>query len=158
MILYRLATAPDTPQVASLLEEIMSHHGVAPPERERLHITISTILDSRDHLLLVAEEGDRLIGMCALVFSQSTWSAAPACELQDVLVTESQRRSDVGRNLVEAAEEIARTRGCSRLYLLAEHWNLDAHSFYRSLGLAEKTCLYFERDLRPGLPQEGRDL
>jgi hypothetical protein len=43
----------------------------------------------------------------------------------------------------------ARARGCSRLFLLAEPWNLEAHAFYRSLGLSEKTCLYFERDLRP---------
>ncbi len=50
---------------------------------------------------------------------------------------------------MSAAEAIARARGCSRLFLLAESWNLDAHAFYRSLGLAEKTCLYFERDLPP---------
>ncbi len=86
--------------------------------------------------------------MCALVFSISTWSASPVCELQDVIVTEEYRREDVGRGLIAAAEEIARARGCSRLFLLAESWNLGAHAFYRSLGLSEKTCLYFERDLR----------
>ncbi len=151
MIAYRPATSSDTAQVLSLLGEIMEHHGVAPPEPARLTVTICTILASSDHLLLVAEDRDQLVAMCALVFSQSTWSASPVCELQDMLVTESHRRTDVGRGLVRAAEEIARARGCSRLFLLAEYWNLDAHAFYRSLGLTEKTCLYFERDLRTGL-------
>jgi GNAT superfamily N-acetyltransferase len=151
MITYRRATLPDTPHVLALLEEIMEHHGVALPEPDRLSATVSAIQDAPDHLLLVAEDGGRLVGMCALIFSQSTWSASLVCELQDVLVTLSHRRSDVGRGLVETAEEIARARGCSRLFLLAEYWNLDAHAFYRSLGLAEKTCLYFERDLRAGL-------
>jgi GNAT superfamily N-acetyltransferase len=152
MITYRQATPCDTTQVLSLLGEIMDHHGVTPPELAHLGATISTILAAPDHLLLVAEAQGRLIGMCALIFSQSTWSASPVCELQDVLVTQGHRRTDVGRGLMQAAEEIARARGCSRLFLLAESWNLDAHAFYRSLGLAEKTCLYFERDLRPGLP------
>ena len=125
----------------------MVHHGVTPPPRDRLSITVSRILASPTHLFLVADEGGRLVGMCALIFSQSTWSAAPVCEVQDVVVTGDHRRSGVGRDLLAAAEEIARARGCSRLLLLAEYWNLDAHVFYRSLGLTEKTCLYFERDL-----------
>lgn len=148
MIVYRPASASDTPQILSLLEEIMRHHGVGPPETVRLEATVATILDSTDHMLLVADEDGRLVGLCALIFSLSTWSASPVCELQDVLVTSGRRRQAIGRGLVAAAEEMARDRGCTRLFLLAEYWNLDAHSFYRSLGLSEKTCLYFERDLR----------
>lgn len=88
-----------------------------------------------------------IVGMCALLFTLSTWSAAPVCELQDVIVTAASRREDIGRGLVGAAEQVARERGCARLQLLAESWNLAGHAFYRSLGLAEKTCLYFEKDL-----------
>ena len=152
MITYRLATASDAAQVVSLLQEIMESHGVIPPEPDHLSATLAAILETSDHLVLVAEENDRLAGMCALLFSQSTWSASPVCELQDVVVTRDYRRTDVGSGLMQAAEEIARARGCTRLFLLAEYWNLDAHAFYRSLGMAEKTCLYFERDLRDTLP------
>lgn len=129
----------------------MEHHAVVPPEPSRLAAAVSGIIAGPDHCFLVAEvEGigeRRLIGMCALIFSVSTWSASLACELQDVVVTGEHRREDVGRGLVAAAEDTARARGCSRLFLLAESWNLGAHSFYRSLGMGEKTCLYFERDL-----------
>ena len=155
MITYRPATTSDTPQILALLDEIMRHHGVTPPDSAHLGATVSAILTAPDHLLLVADSEGRLVGMCALIFSLSTWSAAPVCELQDVLVTQEQRRSDVGRNLINSAEQIARSRGCSRLFLLAEAWNLDAHAFYRDLDLAEKTCLYFERDL--GDPRHPRD-
>jgi len=152
MITYRLATASDAAQVVSLLQEIIVSHGVTPPEPGRLHATLAAILEAPEHIVLVAETEDRLAGMCALIFSQSTWSASPVCELQDVVVTQDYRRTDVGRGLMRAAEEIAKARGCARLFLLAECWNLDAHAFYRSLGMAEKTCLYFERDLRDALP------
>ena len=162
MIAYRKATQADAPAVLSLLEEIMVHHGAASPERERLATIVSGIIAASDHCFLVAAAsgaGDaaggrgaataagRIVGMCALLFSVSTWSAAPVCELQDVIVTEDYRREDVGQGLLSTALEIARARGCSRLFLLAESWNLGAHSFYRNLGLQEKTCLYFERDL-----------
>jgi GNAT superfamily N-acetyltransferase len=71
------------------------------------------------------------------------------------MVRASHRRHRVGQGLVDAAEAVARARGCDRLFLLAEVWNLEAHAFYRSLGLTEKTCLYFERDLPAldGYPQ-----
>jgi GNAT superfamily N-acetyltransferase len=152
MIAYRQATLSDTPQILLLLEELMTHHGVTPPESALLTGTVTAILATDDHLLLVADRQGHLIGMCALVFSLSTFSAGPVCELQDVLVTHAYRSSGVGRSLIRSAEEIARTRGCSRLFLSAESWNLDAHAFYRRLGLAEKTSLYYEQDLRQDLP------
>ncbi len=132
----------------------MDHHAALPPEAGRLTAAVSSIIAAPDHCFLVAQaqgnpgRSPELVGMCALVFSVSTWSASQICELQDVVVTAGCRREDVGRGLIAAAEQIARARGCSRLFLLAESWNLGAHAFYRKLGLQEKTCLYFERDLR----------
>ncbi len=125
----------------------MQDHGVVPPSPDRLSATIAAILVSPAHMFLVAEEEGLLVGMCALIFSQSTWTASQACELQDVIVTRSRRLSDIGRGLLATAEQIARSRGCGRMFLLAESWNLDAHVFYRRYGLSEKTCLYFERAL-----------
>jgi GNAT superfamily N-acetyltransferase len=147
VIAYRLAAQADVPAILSLLHEIMEHHAVAPPEFSRLAGTVSSIIAAPDHCFLVAEEDGRLVGMCGLIFSVSTWSAAPVCELQDVIVGQDRRREDVGGGLIRAAEGIARARGCMRLFLLAESWNFGAHAFYRSLGMKEKTCLYFEREL-----------
>jgi GNAT superfamily N-acetyltransferase len=150
----------------SLLHEIMEHHAVAPPEHSRLATTVSSIIAAPGHSFLVAETDGCLVGMCSLIFSISTWSAAPVCELQDVIVGHQHRRDDVGRGLVLAAQDVAQARGCVRLFLLAESWNFGAHAFYRSLGMSEKTCLYFERELdlgresggsqRPEEPSTGR--
>lgn len=152
MILYRLATGSDLSRVLTLLREVMEHHDVAPPAAAALSECVATIIQSRDHQFLLAEEDGRVIGMCALLFSMSTWSAAPVCEIQDFIVTRAHRRKGVGRGLLDSADEIARARGCTRAYLLAEYWNLDAHAFYRRADMAEKTCLDFERDLRTRLP------
>lgn len=147
MITYRLAATGDIDPLVSLLVEIMLHHGVTPPPDDALRRVVSDILDTRDHCFLVAVDEERIVAMCALVFSYSTWSASLVCELQDVVVTASCRRRNIGRGLLGSAEALARERGCSRLFLSAESWNLEAQRFYRSLRLAEKAYLYFERDL-----------
>jgi N-acetylglutamate synthase-like GNAT family acetyltransferase len=152
MIIYRRAALSDLDQVLALLRELMEYHDVVPPQAAALSDCVCAILGDQDHMFLVAEQDGRVIGMCALVFSLSTWAAAPVCEVQDLIVTREHRGSGLGRGLVQAAGESARARGCTRFYLLAEYWNLQAHAFYRRLGLAEQTCLDFERDLRIGLP------
>ncbi len=148
MITYRQAGFTDFEALLSLLTEVMEHHEVLPPPPEQLEDTIARILASADHTFLVAESEGKVIGMCALIFSHSTWSGSLACELQDIVVNERHRREHAGEGLVNAAAAFARARGCTRLFLLAEAWNFEAHAFYRRLGLTEKTCLYFERDLR----------
>jgi GNAT superfamily N-acetyltransferase len=135
--------------MAPLLAEIMVHHGVTPHDPAGLRQVLESAMSSPDHLFVLAETEDgAFAGMCALLFTYSTWSVGMVCELQDVIVNEPFRQNGVGQGMLEAAENLARERGCVRLYLLAEYWNLDAHAFYRSLGLAEKTSMYFERDLR----------
>jgi ribosomal protein S18 acetylase RimI-like enzyme len=53
----------------------------------------------------------------------------------------------LGKSLVTGALELARSRGCSTVYLSAESWNFTAHAFYRSLGFLEKTVIHFEYEL-----------
>ena len=150
MVTYRQAITEDSPAVVSLLAEIMQHHGAPAPAGGSLESVVRSALDSPFHEFVVAESDGAVVGMCALIFTYSTWSAALVCELQDVIVREGSRRTRVGRGLILAAEQVARERGCARLSLLAEAWNFGAHAFYRDLGLSEKTCLYFERDLSDG--------
>ena len=146
-VIYREATAEDAGALGALLVEIMDDHGVRPPASDKLALVIHDALAAADHTFLVAVAGERIVGMCALIFSFSTWSAAPVCELQDVIVARIARRTQIGRGMLRAAERMAKYRGCARLFLLAESWNLGARAFYGELGFSEKTCSYFERDL-----------
>lgn len=147
MVICRQACHKDLAGILALLYEIMREHGVNPPGEADLARIVSAILDSPNHQILVAEKNSQLVGMCACIFTLSTWSAAPACELQDLIVSRSERRTHVGSKLIETAREVAKTRGCTRLFLLAEAWNFEAHAFYRHQGFKEKTCLYFELSL-----------
>jgi N-acetylglutamate synthase-like GNAT family acetyltransferase len=146
-ITYREATTDDAPALRALLVEIMQDHDVHPPAPDKLAAVVDGALAAADHTFLVAVAEEHIVGLCALIFTLSTWSAAPVCELQDVIVTAAARRAQVGNGLLRTAERLAKERGCERLFLLAESWNLGARTFYSRLGFSEKTCSYFERDL-----------
>jgi GNAT superfamily N-acetyltransferase len=143
----REARPEENRAVAGLLAEIMVHHGVTPPAAAELVGIVDSIMGSSQHTFFVAAVPGRLLGMCALVFSLSSWRAATVCEIQDVVVTEAARSQNIGRALIESAFEFARERGCAWVYLIAESWNLQAHDFYRTLGFQEKAVLYFEKAL-----------
>lgn len=145
----RRAQPADLQNLLQLLAEIMEHHGWTPPAPGRLRTVLEKALSNESHLFLLAETQGRPVGMCALIFTISTWSAAEVAEVQDVLVTHSHRRAGVGRALLEAAVETARKRDCARIWLDVETWNLEAHSFYRRLGFRDKASLRFERGIKP---------
>lgn len=143
----RLAVPSDTDALIDLLHQIMAHHGVPSPPAPDLRDVLGQVFASPSHEFLVAEFDDGIHGMCALVYSLSTWSAGPVCEVQDVVVAAHRRGAGVGAAVLAAAERRAAERGCRRLFLTAETPNLGGHAFYRALGLMEKTTLHFERDL-----------
>ncbi len=149
-ITVRPACENDLQPLIGLLEEIMAHHAFPPPPRDALTSVLRRILDSPDHVFLVATSPEGVIGACSLIFTLSTWSAALVCEVQDVVVAVRCRATGVGRALLASAEREARDRNCARLFLSAESENLSGHAFYRSLGLREKAVLHFERDLTAG--------
>jgi ribosomal protein S18 acetylase RimI-like enzyme len=56
----------------------------------------------------------------------------PCCELQQLWVLPSHRRSGIGTQLVQAFEARGREHGCSSFYL--ETFNFQAPALYQSLG------------------------
>lgn len=143
----REATAADIPALLLLLRELLTLHAVPTPPGERLERVLRQALASPSHTFIVAEQRGTLVGMCALVFSLSTWTADNICELQDVVVSAPYRARGAGRDLLTTAFAHARQQGCARVFLASEAWNYDAHAFYRRLGFDEKACRYFERPL-----------
>lgn len=79
---------------------------------------------------LVAEHGDRLVGLVHMVFHPSTWVLGTTCYLEDLFVAEDGRGQGVGRALIEATASLARARGAGRLYWLTHETNRTAQALY----------------------------
>ena len=79
---------------------------------------------------LVAERDGVLVGFVHYLFHRSTSMIATTCYLQDLFTVEGVRRQGVGRALIEAVYEQARTAGSPRVYWQTHETNRTAMRLY----------------------------
>jgi GNAT superfamily N-acetyltransferase len=90
---------------------------------------------ARGGAVLVALEGDEVVGLCQVMVLRHFQHAGGLCaELESVFVREDRRGRGVGGALLEAAEALARERGCYRVQLTSNLVRADAHRFYEAHG------------------------
>ena len=101
--------------------------------------------------VLVAERPDG--GLCGFL-EAAIRSRANGCDSTPVgyiegwYVDEDARQQGVGRALVQAAEEWARSKGCRQMASDAELWNEVSHKAHGALGYQETgRVVTFEKDL-----------
>ena len=85
-------------------------------------------------MIRLATENDAAAGVCQLRYRLSVWTGSEDCTLEDLFVDAGVRGSGLGRELVAAALERARERGCARIELDANDANAPALALYRSAG------------------------
>jgi GNAT superfamily N-acetyltransferase len=79
---------------------------------------------------LVAESGDRLLGLAHYLFHRSTTGIAPVCYLQDLFTDAAARGKGVGRALVHEVYAQAKQAGASRVYWQTHQTNHTAQELY----------------------------
>ena len=95
---------------------------------------LERILRLPTHAVLVCEGDDgRLAGFIGLEQRLMIESGDKA-EVVGLVVDAEARRSGAGRRLVAAAEDWARTRGLTELFLRSNIVRPEAHAFYPALG------------------------
>ena len=99
---------------------------------ERSYREVVRGLDERTRILVVAEEGQEVLGMAQLVFSGAT-NADHRAEVQRVGVATAVRSRGIGRRLMAEIEAAARERGITLLWLTT-HEGTDACAFYEAIG------------------------
>jgi GNAT superfamily N-acetyltransferase len=89
---------------------------------DKTEMTWKRLLDPDFNLYcLIADNDGQIKGMTTFNFQNSTWSENGQCLLEDLFVDETLRGQGIGRALINAVINQAKTRGCSRVY-----WNTDA--------------------------------
>ena len=98
---------------------------------EITQMTWSRFFDAHEPVYaVVAEKEGQLVGLVHYLFHRSTIYIEPICYLQDLFTNEAMRGQGVGRALIEAVYEQARTAGCPRVYWQTHESNLTAMKLY----------------------------
>lgn len=100
---------------------------------------IESMLEHDGTDLIVARDGDRLVGMATLAtFPLPTGVRG---HLDDVVVDEEQRGRGIARRLLEAVIELARVRGLRTLDLTSRPSRQSAIRLYESVGFERRDSL-----------------
>ena len=130
----RPGTKKDLPQVLDLIKELAEYER-APQEVDN---TIERMEQDgfgpeKVFDFLVVEENEKILGLALYYYSYSTWKGK-CIYLEDLVVTQSQRRRGVGRLLFRELMEIAKKKEARRLSWQVLEWNTPAINFYKSIG------------------------
>ncbi len=77
--------------------------------------------------------------MVAVAARPGLSSPPPIAHLSGLVVAPDQRRTGLGAALLDAAEQLARTWGCSRIELSSSLGRDAAHHFYPAQGYEDST-------------------
>jgi len=161
----RPATHQDLPALRTLWLEFMDHHAVLDPTLTRRRgaedawaARIKGILDKPDHLLLVCDGPDGPVGY----LKATNREYPPIFEeerlgiIQELIVTEAQRRQGHGRRLYHAAESWFRHHGITRLEACIDTRNESSRAFWAHLGYARDTETLLKQVPRSSSTQQER--
>ena len=132
----RDAGPADAAQVAELLAEL--GYPVEPAEaRGRL--------ERGTERVLVAADGDRLLGLAAVAVSANLTTDRPLARVTALVVRADTRRTGIGRRLVDEAIVLARAGGCAGLELTSglRPEREASHRFYVACGFQRSSYRFW---------------
>ncbi len=148
----RLAGAADAPAFARLLHAFNVEFGEPTPDADVIAERAAPLIESDEVIVVFA--GDGPDGFAQLRFRPSLYTGALDAYLEELYVVPERRGLGIGRALLDAAMEHARTRGAARIDLNTSEDDVAARALYESVGFTNReggpqgpTMLYYERDL-----------
>jgi ribosomal protein S18 acetylase RimI-like enzyme len=148
----RSAGVADAASVGRLLDELNREFDEPSPGAELLAVRIQELLDHGDTAVLLVGSGPD--GLAVLRFRPAIWSRALECYLAELYVAPAMRGQGLGRALMDAAIELARSRGATHMELGTGEQDVAARALYESLGFSNREGrpdgplnYYYEREL-----------
>ena len=143
--MIRKATLKDIPKIEDLLSQVcLLHHNGRPDifkvgrkySEEELKVLLK---DESRPILVCVDDSDEVMGYCFCIFQQhlnnSVMTDIKTLYIDDLCVDENLRGRHIGKELYEAAIELAKSNGCYNLTLNVWSCNPSAMKFYEAQGL-----------------------
>ena len=129
-IQVRPGTIEDCDTIHSFISELADYLGL----KEKVQATPEDI--RRDGFgsnpkfrAILAHDAGKTLGVAIYFFTYSSWAGRKVLNLHDVIVSNSSRRSGVGRRLLSYLAKEAKKNDCARIDLEVRSYN-EARKFY----------------------------
>ena len=133
-ITVRTGKKEDLPRVLDLVKELAEY------ERAPEQVTNTVARMEEDGFgaqpiygMFVAEKGGRIVGISIFYYRYSTWKGKRLF-LEDIVVTETERRNGIGKLLFDRTLEKSLEDNCSGMTWNVLDWNEPAINFYKKYG------------------------
>jgi GNAT superfamily N-acetyltransferase len=142
----RPAALGDFPRWSALWESYNAFYGRVGPTAlplETTQATWSRFFDAaQPSHALVAERDGELVGLAHYLFHLSTLQIPPICYLQDLFTAEPHRGQGIGRALIQAVYEQARTAGTGKVYWQTHETNAASRKLMDKIADRSEYILY----------------
>jgi len=129
------ASEADIPELIGLLAVLFSIEQDFSPDPDKQRRGLAALLASpTGHIAIARDTTSRAVGMATAQLVISTAEGAPSAWIEDVVVREDWRGQGLGRALLDAVLDWARSQGAMRAQLLADLDNAPALDFYDRIG------------------------
>lgn len=134
----RVAREEDLPRLLELFYQLSQlgerpHAAARLPTEDDLRAFHAVQADERATCLVLEDEG-QVVGTISLYVLPAFSHGRPFGIIENVVVDEAARGAGLGRQLMDAAESLARDRGCYKVSFTSNAKRTDAHGFYEHLG------------------------
>jgi len=148
----RRADVADAETIGRLLHDFNSEFEEPTPGPRALAKRVRELLASGETAVLLGGAGPD--GVAVLRFRPAIWTESLECYLAELYVVPEQRGRGLGRALMEAAIEVARSKGADYMDLGTGEDDVAARALYESLGFSNREGepdgplnYYYEREL-----------
>jgi GNAT superfamily N-acetyltransferase len=130
--------------VVPLYEWLFAPPGSPVPGWDPGHaaLAVREAIDSDDAAVLLAEQDDRLVGLCTAYLELNSVRFGQRCWVEDLAVDPGHRSQGIGGRLLDAAVDWAAGRGATHLELDTAETRVDAQRFYERRQPAWRSVSY----------------
>jgi ribosomal protein S18 acetylase RimI-like enzyme len=150
--LIRRATAADAEAIGRLLHDFNREYDEPTPPPRQVAARVRELIDGGDTVVLLAGGGPD--GLALLRFRRSLWTKGLECYLGELYVVPERRGRGLGRALLEAVLEQARSEGADYIDLNTSETDVAARALYERFGFTNREgrpdgplMYYYEREL-----------
>lgn len=136
------ATVSDIPALCGLLSVLFSQEAEFTPNPVAQRRGLARVIGNPEvGAVLVAKQGEQIVGMVNLLFTISTALGERVALLEDMVVSPAGRGIGVGTKLLSEAISCSRAQGCKRITLLTDRSNESAQRFYAKQGFVASSMV-----------------